>query len=53
MTVVRFDDENGAGRGFLSFFAVHGTSLYENNTLVSADNKGMAAFLYESKYLLF
>lgn len=53
MTVVRFDDENGAGRGFLSFFAVHGTSLYENNTLVSADNKGMAAFLYESGYLLF
>ncbi|PAV23091.1 Neutral alkaline nonlysosomal ceramidase [Pyrrhoderma noxium] len=48
MTVVRFDDENGAGRGFLSFFAVHGTSLYENNTLVSADNKGMAAFLYEN-----
>ena len=27
---------------------VHGTSLYENNTLVSSDNKGMAAYLYES-----
>ncbi|KAJ6486736.1 Neutral/alkaline nonlysosomal ceramidase [Mycena sanguinolenta] len=35
-------------RGFLNFFAVHGTSLYENNTLVSGDNKGMAAYLYES-----
>ncbi|KAJ7213245.1 Neutral/alkaline nonlysosomal ceramidase [Mycena rebaudengoi] len=35
-------------RGFLSFFPVHGTSLYENNTLVSGDNKGMAAYLYES-----
>ncbi|KAF7348448.1 Neutral ceramidase [Mycena venus] len=35
-------------RGFLSFFPVHGTSLYENNTLVSSDNKGMAAYLYES-----
>ncbi|KAJ7200981.1 Neutral/alkaline nonlysosomal ceramidase [Mycena rebaudengoi] len=33
---------------FLSFFPVHGTSLYENNTLVSGDNKGMAAYLYES-----
>ena len=28
MTVLRFDDMNGNARGFLSFFAVHGTSLY-------------------------
>ncbi|KAG6849608.1 hypothetical protein H0H93_006965 [Arthromyces matolae] len=47
ITVLRFDDANGNARGLLSFFAVHGTSLYENNTLVSADNKGMAAYLYE------
>ncbi|KAJ7802418.1 Neutral/alkaline nonlysosomal ceramidase [Mycena olivaceomarginata] len=39
---------NFGPRGFLSFFPVHGTSLYENNTLVSSDNKGMAAYLYES-----
>ncbi|PBK90403.1 Neutral/alkaline nonlysosomal ceramidase [Armillaria gallica] len=48
MTLLRFDDESGTARGFLSFFAVHGTSIYENNTLVSSDNKGMAAYLYES-----
>ncbi|PFH50435.1 hypothetical protein AMATHDRAFT_60966 [Amanita thiersii Skay4041] len=48
MTLLRFDDLNGNARGFLSFFAVHGTSLYNNNTLVSSDNKGMAAYLYES-----
>ncbi|KAK0196294.1 Neutral/alkaline nonlysosomal ceramidase [Armillaria mellea] len=48
MTLLRFDDESGNARGFLSFFAVHGTSIYENNTLVSSDNKGMAAYLYES-----
>jgi neutral ceramidase len=48
MTLLRFDDASGKSRGFLSFFAVHGTSLYENNTLVSTDNKGMAAYLYES-----
>ena len=29
MTLLRFDDTNGNARGFLSFFAVHGTSLYE------------------------
>ncbi|KAL0572394.1 hypothetical protein V5O48_009572 [Marasmius crinis-equi] len=48
MTLLRFDDTSGKSRGFLSFFAVHGTSLYENNTLVSGDNKGMAAYLYEA-----
>jgi neutral ceramidase len=29
MTVLRFDDTNGNARGLLSFFAVHGTSIYE------------------------
>ncbi|CAE6393441.1 unnamed protein product [Rhizoctonia solani] len=46
--LLKFKATNGTDRGFLSFFAVHGTSLYENNTLVSADNKGMAAYLYEA-----
>ncbi|KAJ7846596.1 Neutral/alkaline nonlysosomal ceramidase [Mycena olivaceomarginata] len=48
--VLRFGGaaEDEAERGFLSFFGVHGTSTYENNTLISGDNKGMAAYLYES-----
>ncbi|KAI0764296.1 Neutral/alkaline nonlysosomal ceramidase [Trametes elegans] len=49
LTLLRFDDESGNARGLLSFYAVHGTSIYENNTLVSSDNKGMAAYLYEGK----
>ncbi|TFY76333.1 hypothetical protein EWM64_g7679 [Hericium alpestre] len=48
LTLLRFDDASGKARGFLSFYPVHGTSLYENNTLISGDNKGMAAYLYES-----
>lgn len=47
-TLMKFLDASGTARGFLSFFAVHGTSIYENNTLVSTDNKGMAAYLYEA-----
>ncbi|KAI5292447.1 hypothetical protein KEM52_006349 [Ascosphaera acerosa] len=31
----------------LTWFPVHGTSLYNNNTLVAADNKGVAAWLFE------
>ncbi|KAE9406821.1 Neutral/alkaline nonlysosomal ceramidase, partial [Gymnopus androsaceus JB14] len=48
LSLLRFDDTSGNPRGFLSFYPVHGTSLYENNTLVSGDNKGMAAYLYEN-----
>ncbi|GJJ12006.1 hypothetical protein Clacol_006244 [Clathrus columnatus] len=48
LSLLRFDDTFGKARGFLGFFAVHGTSIYENNTLVSGDNKGMAAYLAES-----
>jgi neutral ceramidase len=33
--------------GILSFFAIHGTSVYNNNTLVNGDNKGVAAYLFE------
>ena len=29
LSLLRFDDASGNARGFLSFFAVHGTSLYE------------------------
>ncbi|KIJ45376.1 hypothetical protein M422DRAFT_46823 [Sphaerobolus stellatus SS14] len=47
MTLLRFNDVSGNARGFLSFFTVHGTSLYNNNTLISGDNKGMAAYLAE------
>ena len=73
LSLLRFDDAQGNARGFLSFFPVHGTSLYEvccasappghrlsfisascqNNTLVSSDNKGMAAHLYEGNCLPF
>ncbi|PGH14028.1 hypothetical protein AJ79_03297 [Helicocarpus griseus UAMH5409] len=33
--------------GVLTFFPVHGTSLFGNNTLVAGDNKGVAAYLFE------
>jgi neutral ceramidase len=29
LTLLRFDDDSGSARGFLSFFSVHGTSLYK------------------------
>ncbi|KAF7504170.1 hypothetical protein GJ744_002639 [Endocarpon pusillum] len=48
MTILRFDRaSDGKAMGMLSWFAVHGTSLYGNNTLISGDNKGVAAYLFE------
>ena len=33
--------------GVLTWFPVHGTSMLGNNTLISGDNKGVAAMLFE------
>ena len=51
MTVLKFEgNSNGTTKplGMLSWFPVHGTSLYQNNTLVTGDNKGVAAHLFEA-----
>ena len=48
MTMLRFDRESdNKTSALLTFFPVHGTSMYNNNTLVTGDNKGVAAYLFE------
>lgn len=48
MTVIKFEDAaSGKAMGVLSWLPVHGTSLYQNNTLITGDNKGVAAYLFE------
>lgn len=48
LTMLKFqrasDDKN---LGVLTWFPVHGTSMLSNNTLISGDNKGVAADLFE------
>lgn len=41
------DDEPPKQLGSLNWFAVHGTSMNNTNTLVSGDNKGYASYLLE------
>lgn len=51
MTVLRFahrNQVNSTNIGILTWFPVHGTSMLGNNTLVTGDNKGVAAKLFES-----
>lgn len=48
LTLLRFDRESdNKTSAILTWFPVHGTSMYNNNTLVTGDNKGVAAYLFE------
>lgn len=47
MTALSFTKADGTAIGQLNWFPVHGTSLYLNNTLITGDNKGLAALRLE------
>lgn len=47
MIVLRLD-RGGQPAGVISWFATHGTSMPNTNRLISADNKGYAAYLWEN-----
>ena len=48
MSMLKFTRaSDGMDMGILTWFPVHGTSMYGNNTLASADNKGVAATMFE------
>ncbi|KAF2675051.1 Neutral/alkaline nonlysosomal ceramidase [Microthyrium microscopicum] len=49
MTMLRFADLDHKDYGVLTFFPTHGTSMYLNQTMVTGDNKGVAAYLFERK----
>src|SRR5438067_1857899 len=48
MTVLRLE-RDGRVVGVVNWFATHGTSLTNRNTLISGDNKGYAAYHWESR----
>ena len=51
MTLLRFDSiKSQSPIGMINWFSVHGTSLDNKNTLISGDNKGYAAYLFENSY---
>jgi neutral ceramidase len=43
LDLLKFTDAGGAAKGFLGFFAVHGTSLYEVRRCLLHDDIGMTA----------
>ncbi|KAI9167670.1 Neutral ceramidase 2 [Paramyrothecium foliicola] len=52
MTLLKFQRaSDGKSTGVLTWFPTHGTSMLGNNTLISGDNKGVAADLFEKNML--
>ncbi|KAI1766961.1 Neutral/alkaline nonlysosomal ceramidase [Hypoxylon sp. FL1150] len=48
MTVLKFQRaSDGKNIGILTWYAVHGTSIYQNSTHVAGDNKGVAEVMFE------
>jgi neutral ceramidase len=41
---------DGKSTGVLTWFSTHGTSMLGNNTLISGDNKGVAADMFEKSF---
>ncbi|KAI1800669.1 Neutral/alkaline nonlysosomal ceramidase [Daldinia bambusicola] len=52
LTMLKFQrTSDGKNIGVLTWFPTHGTSVLGNNTLVSGDNKGVAAYLFEKSVM--
>ncbi|GAB0136499.1 hypothetical protein EsDP_00004799 [Epichloe bromicola] len=50
MTLLKFQRaSDGKNIGVLTWFPTHGTSMQANNTLITGDNKGLAADLFEKQ----
>lgn len=50
LTLLKFQRESdGKNIGVLTWFPTHGTSMTVNNTLITGDNKGVAADMFEKK----
>ena len=47
MTLLRLQADDGHEVGLINWFAVHGTSMGNDNLLISGDNKGYASYLFE------
>ena len=49
MILLKFVSSDGKPLGVLNWFPIHPTSMGEKNTLISGDNKGYAAYLFEEE----
>ncbi|MDD9893857.1 MAG: neutral/alkaline non-lysosomal ceramidase N-terminal domain-containing protein [Gammaproteobacteria bacterium] len=50
MSLLKLQRDNGTEVGMVNWYGIHVTSIYQNNTLLSADNKGYAALRFEQDF---
>lgn len=50
MSMLKFSDDEGQPIGMINWFAIHNTSLSNQYTLLSGDNKGYAQYLFEKDF---
>ncbi len=51
MLLLKFENDQGVPIGMINWFAVHGVSMSNENTLISGDNKGVASMLFEQDFV--
>lgn len=50
MTLLKLQRDDGTEVGMVNWYGIHVTSIYQRNTLLSADNKGYAALRFEQDF---
>lgn len=50
MSLLKLQRDDGKEVGMMNWFAIHVTSIYQSNTLLSSDNKGYAAQKFEQDH---
>ena len=50
MSLLRLQRDDGTPVGMVNWYAIHGTSIYQHNELLSGDNKGYAAYRFERDF---
>lgn len=50
MSLLKLRRDDGTEVGMVNWYGIHVTSIYQNNTLLSSDNKGYAALRFEQDF---
>lgn len=50
MSLLKLQRDDGTEVGMVNWYGIHVTSIYQNNTQLSSDNKGYAAFRFEQDF---
>ncbi len=50
MSLLKLERDDGTAVGMINWYAIHGTSIWQNNLQLSGDNKGYAGYRFEQDF---